>query len=58
MRIPLPPSNLLPNTLTIPELLGGVKSYDYLSPGWQNVEVIADLAIRTLVKVYSLVSRQ
>jgi hypothetical protein len=27
--------------LTIPELLGGVKSYDYLPPGWKNVEAIS-----------------
>ncbi|MGF2037294.1 MAG: hypothetical protein RMZ43_018565 [Nostoc sp. CmiVER01] len=31
--------------LTLPELLGRVKSYNYLPPGWENVEVIADLAI-------------
>ncbi|MBD2248115.1 hypothetical protein [Nostoc sp. FACHB-888] len=33
--------------LTILELLGGVKSYDYLPPGWKNVEVITDIAIVT-----------
>uniref|UniRef100_UPI0035CC4D21 hypothetical protein n=1 Tax=uncultured Nostoc sp. TaxID=340711 RepID=UPI0035CC4D21 len=44
--------------LTIPELLGGVKSYDELPPGWKNVEVIIDLAIVTPVQVYNLVSRQ
>jgi hypothetical protein len=44
--------------LTIPELLGGVRSYDYLPPGWKNVEVIADVAIGTPVQVYNLVSRQ
>jgi hypothetical protein len=32
---------------TIPELLGGVKNYDYLPPGWENVEVIATVAIAT-----------
>lgn len=44
--------------LTIPELLGGVKSYDYLPPGWENVEVIATVAIGTQVQVYNFVSRQ
>ncbi|WP_341532184.1 DUF488 family protein (plasmid) [Nostoc sp. UHCC 0302] len=44
--------------LTIPELLGGVKSYDELPPGWKNVEVIADVGIGTSVQVYNLVSRQ
>ncbi|MBD2248045.1 hypothetical protein [Nostoc sp. FACHB-888] len=29
--------------LTIPELIGGVKSYDSLPPGWKNVEAIADV---------------
>ncbi|MBD2535130.1 hypothetical protein H6G97_39260 [Nostoc flagelliforme FACHB-838] len=44
--------------LTIPELLGRVKSYDNLPPGWKNVEAIADVAIGTQVQVYNLVSRQ
>ncbi|WP_341531487.1 hypothetical protein WKK05_35930 (plasmid) [Nostoc sp. UHCC 0302] len=44
--------------LTIPELLGGVKSYDHLPSGWENVEVIADVPIGTPVQVYNLVSRQ
>ncbi|MBD2532940.1 hypothetical protein H6G97_26535 [Nostoc flagelliforme FACHB-838] len=44
--------------LTIPELLGGVKSYDHLPSGWKNVEVIATVAIGTQVQVYNLISRQ
>ncbi|MEH2097840.1 MAG: hypothetical protein V7K96_31445 [Nostoc sp.] len=28
--------------LTIPELIDGVKSYDYLSPRWKNVEAISE----------------
>ncbi|MBW4430014.1 MAG: hypothetical protein KME50_38145 [Nostoc desertorum CM1-VF14] len=44
--------------MTIPELLGGVKSYDKPPPGWKNVEVIADLAIGSPVQVYNFVSRQ
>jgi hypothetical protein len=54
----LPPVKSTTEHLTIPELLGGVKSYDYLSPTWENVEVIADVAIGTQVQVYNLVSRQ
>ncbi|WP_190945469.1 hypothetical protein [Nostoc flagelliforme] len=36
--------------LTIPKLLGGVKSYDYLPPGWKNVEAIAYIN-RTFTKI-------
>jgi hypothetical protein len=31
--------------LTIPELLGGVKSYAHLPAAWENIKVIADLAM-------------
>ncbi|MFN6487375.1 MULTISPECIES: hypothetical protein [unclassified Nostoc] len=41
--------------LTISKLLDGVKNYNYLSPGWENVEVIADVAIASLVQLYNLV---
>jgi hypothetical protein len=41
--------------LTIPELLGGVKNYDYLPPDWENVKVIATVVIAT--KRTSLQSR-
>ena len=54
----LTPVKSITEDLTIPELLGGVKSYDYLPPGWENVEVIATVAIGTQVQVYNLVSRQ
>ncbi|MEH2255289.1 hypothetical protein [Nostoc sp.] len=44
--------------MTIPELLGSIKSYDELPPGRVNVEAIADVVIGTQVQVYNLVSRQ
>ncbi|MBD0266111.1 MAG: hypothetical protein ICV78_26350 [Tolypothrix sp. Co-bin9] len=44
--------------LIIPELLGGVKSYDYLPPAWENAEAIADVMLGTLVQVYNLISWQ
>ncbi|MBD2537160.1 hypothetical protein H6G97_51480 [Nostoc flagelliforme FACHB-838] len=42
----------------MPELLGGFKSYDYLPPGWKNIEAIADVANGTPGQVYNLISRQ
>jgi hypothetical protein len=41
----LTPAKSTTEHLIIPELLGGVKSYDHLPSGWENVEVIADLAM-------------